>query len=224
MLGIDKVVARFALPSALAASLICGVVLSGSLGASCASFGPCDSCDAGKENYACDINGTLYYDCKGSQYLADIWCSGIDPAGKASPSNCYAGLETGETTWGSDSWDPASNVSYNVVTGECEIDEGFVTSLMEDGFAPLSLDSARLVLSTVSGYSGYYELDNVGSGDLADVIGLQDADIIISVNGYDLNTTDEQLDAYQALKSETELTLLVRRSGSLVTIVYVIVP
>lgn len=217
-----KNVAGLLLSSTFIASLACGLSLSGT---SCSSFGPCDSCPLGKENYTCNINGTKYYDCKGSQDFADLWCSGVDPAGVASPSNCgNAGLDTGETTWGTEPWDPGSHINYNAITQEYEIDKDFVAALKDDGFAPLSLDSARLVLSGATGYSGYYELDNVASGDLAEKLGLQDGDIIVSVNNYDLNTLDEQLDAYETLKTETNLTLKISRSSTLVEIDYVIIP
>jgi hypothetical protein len=178
------------------------------------------------ENYTCTINGSPNYDCRASQFEADLWCSGIDPYGVAGPSNCeIGGLETGETTWGDDEWVPANHVNYNEVSGEYEIEEDFVAALKEDGFAPLSLDSARLVLwGTTGTYAGYYVLDDVASGDLADVLGLQDGDIVVSVNGHDLNTTQEQLDAYQALKDETDLALRISRSSNLITINYTIVP
>lgn len=224
MVEVSKAARKFALSSALIGALVCGIALSGSLGASCQTFGACDPCPAGQENYTCNINGSLYYDCKGSEDLAIYWCSGISPSGVVSPSNCYAGLETEETGWGSEPWEPADHVNYNEVAGHYEIDASFVTALMEDGFAPLSLDSARLALSGASGYSGYYELVNVVSGDLADELGLQNGDIIVSANGYDLNTTDEQLAAYQALKNETDIELRIRRARSFVTINYVIVP
>jgi hypothetical protein len=219
------------------ASLFSAIALSGSLGASCGETPGdfCEPCVRGKERYSCTYypvltptTPTTVYACRSSEFDANQWCAGYDPEVSATPSNCDnaddGGLETGETTWGSEPWDPASEVNYNVGTDEYEIDADFIAALVEDGFAPLSLDSARLVYSGVGGYSGYYELDNVASGDLADELGLQDGDILKSVNGYELDTVDHQMQAYEALKNETDLELRIRRSSNFVTIAYKIVP
>jgi len=116
------------------------------------------------------------------------------------------------------------NGQYDSGAQVYEIDEKFVQDLIAASFNQLGFDSARLEIVGGSGpYAGYFKLANVVSGDLADVLGLQTDDILISVNNYVLGTLDDRFFAYAALKSETDFFLNVRRSANTVRFSYEIV-
>lgn len=201
------------------------VAVGSTLGASCRDQ-ECDECPIGAESYVCystpgqgDVVG-----CQGSQAYADAWCYNLGGQA-AAPLNCdYAddesgGLETGETTWGADEWHPDDHVAYNSRTGAYEVDADFVAALQADGFAPLALDSARLeAMST-----GYYVLVDVGSTDLAAVMGLRSRDVLLNVNGHELNNADNQLAAYLDLKDEAKFVLAISRAGATQRLTYMIV-
>jgi hypothetical protein len=162
---------------------------------------------------------------------ADKWCQGLG-GGKAYPPNCKTwftgdgedggetgGGETGDGGLGGAAWDPGSHVTYDPHRGHYVVDAAFVDDLKDD-WASLGNDAAYLQ-ETSSG--GYYEILDVARGDLAHAMGLQSGDTLRNVNGYDLGTLGEVLDAYIELYDETEFTLEVIRGSTLVTLEYVIV-
>ena len=132
----------------------------------------------------------------------------------------YAGEvgDTGETGNPSSSWDPSSNVSLNTATLHYEVNASFVAVLKDDPGLIL-LDSARSGLNTL----GDLELDGVATGDLADLLGLQSGDVLVSVNGYSLSSLDDLADAYSALKNVTTFTLSIVRSGVSMQFIYDVV-
>ena len=103
--------------------------------------------------------------------------------------------------------------------GGCTGDQSFVDELMAANLVPLGNDSARLELMS----SGYYQLVNVGDGELAAELGLMSGDTLKSINGYDLGTTEGRFDAYQALRDESGFRLTIARDTGLVHLSYELV-
>ena len=187
------------------------------------------ACPQGYTLYTCGVDlasGQPRLKCHDIYSDAVSWCAEYEgESAEASlgsvPCSDNLVAETGETGGGGVSpWSPSSYVTYNSTTEVYEIDEQFVQALVEDGFVQLGLDSARLDLTT----SGYLKVVSLSSGDLLDELGLQTNDVLKTINGYDLNTLEDQIDAYVALKSETEFRLTIDRGGSTVTLDYEIVP
>src|SRR5690606_27870882 len=118
---------------------------------------------------------------------------------------------------GDPSWDPGNYVS-NPTSGYYYVGSTLVNMIKSD-FTILENDSTRLVPSATP---DYWELSGVASGDLADVLGLQSGDILISVNSYDLGSIEDIIDAYDALENTSTLVLAYERSNSVYTHVYII--
>lgn len=86
-------------------------------------------------------------------------------------------------------------------------------------FTILETDSTVLV---DSGLDDYFMLSGVASGDLADVLGLQTGDILLSVNSESLNGTEDAIEAFETVENDTTLVLLYKRSGTNHTHYYII--
>jgi len=71
-----------------------------------------------------------------------------------------------------------------------------------------------------SGASEYFQLSGVAVGDLADVLGLQTGDILLSVNGQSLNGIEAAIDAYDEVESARQLALSFSRQGTTYTYYY----
>jgi hypothetical protein len=210
-------------------SLALGAGFISSMGASCATP-ECDTCVAGGELYACHNTpgqGDVY-ECQPNQAYADLWCynlGGLNPTivdcGTAGDGETGTGESTGTETGdsaGAESWDPSVSVAHNPRTGVYEIEADFVRRLKAEAFAPLQHDSARFVTLK----TGYVQLVNVSSTDLAAALGLESGDILIAVNGLMLSSGEQQLSAYNALKSATRFVLEIDRNGAKFTLAYVL--
>ena len=66
-------------------------------------------------------------------------------------------------------------------------------------------------------------LEDVVSGDLAAVLGLQSGDVLVSVNSYSLSSLDDLAAAYSALKNATTFTLTIVRNSSTMQLTYDVV-
>lgn len=118
-----------------------------------------------------------------------------------------------------DRWDPAAHVTYNDRNDSYEIDADFLYALTSAGFQQLGNDRARVEPTT----SGYYKLVDVAAGDLVAELGMRSGDILKSINGHDLGTMEQQIDAYAELKNEADFLLTIDRSGVGIQFSYVIV-
>ena len=126
--------------------------------------------------------------------------------------------ETAASSSPCDDWDPDAAVTYNRSTAKYEIDEQFTDDLAADPSLLFGCDSTRPMM--VSG--GYFELVNIGAGDLAAQLGLQDGDKLVSVNGYTLQWAEDYETAYGALYQSTSFALTFVRNGTTRTYNYVI--
>lgn len=68
--------------------------------------------------------------------------------------------------------------------------------------------------------AGDPELEGVATGDLADELGLESGDVLVSVNGYSLSRLDDLADAYSALESTTTFTLTIVRNSNSMQLTY----
>jgi hypothetical protein len=157
--------------------------------------------------------------CFVDQAEAMSWCQGKGGEARLPPcANYLDGGETGGTDTGGPSpdWNPGLHVTYDG-RGVYHVDREFVAAIKAD----VSL------LENEFGYltptrSGYYTLERVALGDLADVMGLRSGDLLINVNGHDLGTLDKAMTAYAELQDEVEYVLTVNRNGALIRNVYVV--
>lgn len=119
-----------------------------------------------------------------------------------------------------DDWDPDPYVTYNRRTNRYEIDQALVDDLNTNPLPLTECDEARFRL--LSG--GYWEIVDIGQDDLVRHLGFTEHDSIRSVNGYDLQTAQDVEDAWLDLRDETLFTVVVLRSGTVLTRSYEIVP
>lgn len=68
-------------------------------------------------------------------------------------------------------------------------------------------DRARLAW-----HGDHFEIESIVTGDLADVLGFEDGDVLAAVNGYPICTMTEAAKAFDALYGSQELTVALFRS------------
>lgn len=73
---------------------------------------------------------------------------------------------------------------------------------------------ARIVPAFEDGKSIGFKLFNIAPNSVYAKIGLQDGDIITRINGYELNSPDKALEAYQMRSTAKQLNIDYRRGGS----------
>lgn len=117
-------------------------------------------------------------------------------------------------------WDPGAHVSINA-SGVYEVDEGFIDDLIATPAPLIDCDSGRFDFTDPG-----YELSSAGSGELSDVLGLQNGDVPDEINNLSLDDMADVLSTFVQLyyQSETEFTLEITRGTTPVTINYEIVP
>lgn len=173
------------------------------------------TCTMGASTYGC-INfwGVEIASCQTSLPAAHAWCA--EKGGGSSAAyeiNCFGVAEEG--TGGESDWD---GYVTNPSAGVYNIDPDLVGLITAD-FTILETDSTVLV---DSGLDDYFMLSGVASGDLADVLGLQTGDILLSVNSESLNGTEDAIEAFETVENDTTLVLLYKRSGTNHTHYYII--
>ena len=203
--------------SLILTALSLGVVSVWLSGASCKSS-PCEiECPIGLTVYICKgAPGGESADCYGSQSLASFQCLKNGGATVVS-ANCESdswpgtGGESGGLLW-----EPELYVSYDPSSDKYRVDSTFASNLQSDGFTPLNNDSARIS----AGPLGYPILTNVTQGDLADLLGFQSGDVILTVNNVNLSSPQGWVDTYLKLQNETEFVVEVQRGTSQVVLRY----
>jgi hypothetical protein len=180
------------------------------------------------DKFVCAPNATtaLEVGCLGASQVKNCYSSGdtegVDEGGGGGGGG-VGGADGADTTGGPsgcENWDPDSYVGFNRRTQKYEVDQTLVDDLNADPGLLTGCDSARSrVLS-----GGYYELYVVDPADLATQLGLQDADVIKSVNGYDLQWPSDYFQAFDALHEQSSFSLTFERGGTAYTSSYSIVP
>lgn len=203
-------------------AVVCAFATSLSFYAGChfgADPGCTDQCSAGEVAIYCSIGLQTTVMCGVDQTTAALSC---DAAGGAwSPATvCSAGGEddggTGDETDGSshlEPWNPGRNVTLDTETGELVIDAIFLEDVKADP-SPLAWDST--VLRPVE--SGHYEVAVIG--ELADALGWELGDVLLSVDGYEIDGLSAFVTAYSDLADNSGFKLRVIRSGREVVLRY----
>jgi hypothetical protein len=113
-------------------------------------------------------------------------------------------------------WDLDTYVHYDDSTRTYLVADDLVGAMKLDPMLITECDEARMKM--VSG--GYYEFYNIAPGDLADVLGFKNGDILLEVNRHDLVIPEDYQSALVELWDETEFTAEVSRGGQPVVLLY----
>ena len=102
--------------------------------------------------------------------------------------------------------------------GECLLSRTFLKELLADPNA--LMDQARIVPGRKDGAPHGFRIFGIRRDTLPALLGFQNGDTILSVNGYTMSSPDEALSAYGKIRAaETDaLTFAVERGGKPVTI------
>jgi general secretion pathway protein C len=93
-----------------------------------------------------------------------------------------------------------------------QVERGLMDKLLSD---PMALARAARVSPAVDGGRAVgFRLAGVRDGSLVTKIGLQNGDVIQSINGLELTSPDNVLDAYTRLRSVSNLAITVARGGA----------
>jgi general secretion pathway protein C len=79
---------------------------------------------------------------------------------------------------------------------------------------------ARIVPSFKNGQANGFKLFSIKPDSLYSQIGVQNGDVIQSINGFDMNSPDKALEAYGKLRSAASLDLTLERGGQTVNMHY----
>ena len=99
--------------------------------------------------------------------------------------------------------------------GRCTLDRGLFDKLLADN-NPLAV-SARFVPSMKDGQPNGLKIYAIRPGSVFARLGLNNGDLIKTVNGLDVSTPDRALEAYTRLKTTSELSLALERRGENIT-------
>ena len=83
----------------------------------------------------------------------------------------------------------------------------------------LAMD-ARIVPSFKNGQANGFKLFSIKPDSLYSKIGIQNGDVIQSINGFDMNSPDKALEAYTKLRNAASIDLQVERGGQTVSMNY----
>jgi len=86
----------------------------------------------------------------------------------------------------------------------------------------LLAQGARIMPEVKDGKSAGFRLTGIRPGGPFDLIGLQNGDLISSINGMELTSADKAFEVYAKLKSASHLSLGLERAGQLVSHEYTI--
>lgn len=98
----------------------------------------------------------------------------------------------------------------------CTIDRGLFDKLLADGNQLAS--GGRMVPATKDGVVSGIKIFGIRPGSVFARLGLQNGDLIKTINGLDISTPDKALDAYTRLRSSSALLLELERRGKNLTL------
>ena len=81
---------------------------------------------------------------------------------------------------------------------------------------------ARLVPSFKNGKPNGFKIFSIRSGSIYSKIGMQNGDVILKINGFEMNSPDRALEVYSKLRDATSLTIEITRRGINMTMSYAI--
>lgn len=165
----------------------------------------CDSCP-GQFAYLCQVPSSNNIVCA----IDDAQASGLCPEGWSGKVNCAAG------SGGQQAWEPELLIQLDRTSGLYQVDRELLDALAVDGWVLMAQDSARLSEQV----DGYFQLDGVAPDDLAALLGLQDGDVPLEVNGFPLKSWDGYATAVTQLTSETIFVVSIARDGKILELRY----
>lgn len=111
-------------------------------------------------------------------------------------------------------WKPSSFVAYESDTRVYKIDKDFFEAVRTNPDQLLH-DGARLEWR-----GEYFEFETIEAGDLADALGFQNGDYVLSINDYPLASMADAFAAFDAVYDEQTFVIEVVREESLVVLRY----
>ncbi len=107
--------------------------------------------------------------------------------------------------------DPSSSI--NIGSNEnVTLDLSFVTEQLGPGFSTI-LNSARLVPQIAEGKMSGFRIFSIAKGSLFDKVQLLNGDIIVNINGINLEDASQGFKIYEAFHDENNISLQIERNG-----------
>lgn len=183
----------------------------GGVGGTTEGMPPCPECSVGDDVYACVIDGNEELLCFDSLEAAQQSCGAIPGNGVvgSGPTTC-----DNQSAGEADQWSPAEYVTYEPATRTHVIAKEFFAELLAEPNL-LLLDDAR-----VRWIDNRLKFETIEPGELAHVLGFENGDVVVSVNGYGLTTTSELFSAFDALHGSEAFVVEVIRNEDVVVLRY----
>lgn len=169
----------------------------------------CPECPPTEDVYACIINGEETLLCFTSLAAAQQSCGSKPGNGVLGNGPTPCDNQSADTNA---DWKPSSFVDYNPDTDTHQIDEEFFKDLR---MSPDQLlhDGAR-----VQWRDDHFEFETIEVDDLADALGFQDGDRLLSINGHPLTTRADAFAAFDAVYDARAFVVEVEREQELVVL------
>ncbi len=106
---------------------------------------------------------------------------------------------------------PGAREAIECTGNACTVDRGFVEQLMKN--PRLLTRQAKLVPAVKDGETRGFRVHRVRRGTLPRLLGLQNGDTLLAVNGTELDSMDRAISLYTKLRRASELSLTVERKG-----------
>ena len=100
----------------------------------------------------------------------------------------------------------------------CEVDKSLIDKVMANTTALAT--SARFVPSSKDGKPNGFKVYAIRPGSVFAKLGMQNADLVRTINGLDMSTPDKAFEAYTKLKSASHLTMQLERRSENITLDY----
>ncbi len=166
---------------------------------------------AAEAEAACEAACEGFPECR-SLSVTEFYCDGVD--------NCSAGAAAPPAvSLDCSDWAPAAGISFDATNGRYVLDWGFWYGVMSDPYR-IACETTNTVMPNV-GSSGF-TVDDVSPGSLADLLGLQSGDVLVSLNGQSLATLADVVTVATGLPNGTRFELVIERQGRSVTLPYIV--
>ncbi|MBI5237528.1 MAG: hypothetical protein HY887_03795 [Deltaproteobacteria bacterium] len=114
--------------------------------------------------------------------------------------------------------EPSTSIAKRTAEGAYAVDRQRIIKAMEN-MGDVMTD-ARFIPNIVEGAAKGFILNEVKGGGLFNSLGLQNGDVLLSVNDFDISSPEAALQAFTALKGMDRVQLNVIRDGSNTTLTY----
>lgn len=177
------------------------------------------------QQQACEVACSAHTDedngqaCEGLVGAPDSFlCGGTSYETEGLPPPTSGGDGVDETTASEPVWEPNAYAHYDDTQDAYIIEQTFVDAIKQNP-ALLVLDGVSL--SQREGVRGF-QFEGISTGSLIALLGFQNGDIPLSINGFDVTSFDGVIRARSALDTATTLKVTFSRSGSTQTAMFLI--